>query len=167
MENKYDWSKFCRRINVKASMQDLYNAWAVPSAIETWFLRSAAYTKKDGSPADKNAGVEARDEYKWMWHGYSDEIFELGTVLEANGTNRFKFVFGKAGTVTVNIHEEAEAMIVELWQEQIPEDDKGRAQFHVGCSEGWTFYLANLKSIMEGGLDLRNKNEKITRVVNS
>jgi hypothetical protein len=39
--------------------------------------------------------------------------------------------------------------------------------YHLGCKTGWTFYLANLKSLMEGGIDLRNKNEKIQRVINA
>jgi hypothetical protein len=33
--------------------------------------------------------------------------------------------------------------------------------------EGWVFYLANLKSFPEGGIDLRNKNEKLKSVINS
>jgi hypothetical protein len=32
---------------------------------------------------------------------------------------------------------------------------------------GWTFYLANLKSVLEGGLDLRNKNARLQRLVNA
>jgi len=37
----------------------------------------------------------------------------------------------------------------------------------VGCGEGWTFYLANLNSYLQGGIDLRNKNEKIQGVISS
>jgi hypothetical protein len=37
----------------------------------------------------------------------------------------------------------------------------------VGCGEGWTFYLTNLKSILEGGVDLRNKEMKLKNVINS
>lgn len=33
--------------------------------------------------------------------------------------------------------------------------------------EGWTFYLTNLKSILEGGFNLRNKNNKLGDVVNT
>ncbi len=58
-------------------------------------------------------------------------------------------------------------MIVELSQEQIPTDERHKALYHVGCLEGWTFYLANLKSYLDGGLDLRNKNANIARVVNA
>jgi hypothetical protein len=37
----------------------------------------------------------------------------------------------------------------------------------MGCLGGWTFYLANLKSYLEGGVDLRNKNLALNNMVNS
>jgi hypothetical protein len=39
--------------------------------------------------------------------------------------------------------------------------------FFIECGLGWTFYLANLKSILEGGLDLRNKNPEIQKMINA
>jgi len=39
--------------------------------------------------------------------------------------------------------------------------------FYIGCGKGWTFYMANLKSILEGGIDLRNKNAAIQNVINA
>ena len=48
---------------------------------------------------------------------------------------------------------------------KIGPDEKLR--LYIGCGEGWTFYLANLKSMLEGGIDLRNKNDKIKGVINS
>lgn len=56
---------------------------------------------------------------------------------------------------------------VALVQEQIPTDDESKFQFHIGCQMGWSFYLANLKSLYEGGIDLRYKKEKFTQVINS
>ena len=41
------------------------------------------------------------------------------------------------------------------------------ASIYVDCSYGWTFFLANLKSVLEGGIDLRNRNVDIKNVVNS
>ena len=55
--------------------------------------------------------------------------------------------------------------VVELTQSRIPDDsDHG---IYVDCSYGWAFYLGNLKSVLEGGIDLRNKNVDIKNVVNS
>lgn len=57
--------------------------------------------------------------------------------------------------------------IVELCQSDIPPNDDPKQNLHVQCSIGWTFYLANLKSIFEGGIDLRNKNMELGRVLNA
>ena len=102
-----------------------------------------------------------------MWYGWCDDVVEKGKILEANGKDFIKFTFGKAGIVNVQIKTEENETIVELTQEEIPVDEESKFNFYVGCGEGWTFYLANLKSILEGGIDLRNKNIKLTRVINS
>ena len=45
------------------------------------------------------------------------------------------------------------------------EDDDPLTNLYVNCQLGWTFYLTNLKSIYQGGLDLRNRDQKIGKVV--
>ena len=47
----------------------------------------------------------------------------------------------------------------------VPDDTDLR--IFLECGEGWAFYLTNLKSHLEGGIDLRNRNERITGVVNA
>ncbi len=111
--------------------------------------------------------MEVDDTYEWMWHGYDDEVIEKGRIMEANGKDFLKFSFGKAGNVAVTIKEEAGESIIELMQDEIPSDEKGKIYYHLGCSKGWVFYLANLKSILEGGLDLRNKKMELKDVINS
>ena len=160
-----DWSTFTRRITVGATVQQAYDAWAVASQIERWFLRTAEYTEFDGTPRDRDLGAEADDFYLWRWHGFSDEVSESGIVTVANGKDTFAFTFTQNCLVTVNIKQESGETIVELTQSHIPDDpDRG---IYVDCSFGWAFYLANLKSILEGGIDLRNKNADIKNVVNS
>ena len=55
--------------------------------------------------------------------------------------------------------------VVELTQSRIPDDENHG--IYVDCSYGWAFYLGNLKSVLEGGIDLRNKNVDIKNVINS
>jgi uncharacterized protein YndB with AHSA1/START domain len=163
----YDWSCFKKRISIKASVQDIYNALSTEDGLEKWFLRKALFTNPDNSRLDSKQHIEKGTTYEWWWHGYSDAAAELGTILEANGKNYLRFVFGKAGTVSILIKEEKSEVVTELVQEDIPEDDESRVNFHLQCSAGWVFYLANLKSILEGGIDLRNKNNELTNVINS
>ena len=166
--NTYDWSRFTQRIHVKAPIEKLYAAFATRSGMESWFLRLCEYKHADGSLLANDDFITTGDIYTWLWHGYPDSTDEKGEFLNANGKDELQFVFGKTGTVTVKISPaENGSNLVELTQKNIPTDDNGKSQYHVGCSTGWVFYLANLKSIMEGGIDLRNKNEKLQGVLNS
>ncbi len=162
-----DWTTFTQRININADIQEIYEAWSKPAELERWFLRDADFISPDDSPKDKEQPIAKGDTYRWYWHGWNDNVFEVGTILEANGEDYIKFTFGKAGTVNVAIKEEKGEIICELVQEEIPEGADGKANFYVGCMEGWTFYLTNLKSILEGGIDLRNKNMELENVINS
>lgn len=163
----FDWSRFTVRINIKASAEKLYWCWATIAGIEFWFLRRSEYKKPDGSMYENNEHVEKGCTYSWWWHGYPDEVVEHGEILEANGKDLFKFKFGAAGNCTVKIYEEQGEHIVELLQDEIPTDDKAKQNWHIGCKTGWTFYMANLKSMIEGGIDLRNKNEKLQDMLNA
>ncbi|MFI5196443.1 MAG: SRPBCC domain-containing protein [Chitinophagales bacterium] len=81
--------------------------------------------------------------------------------------NIYFVIFTKAGIVTVQLKDMGDATEMILTQTQIPTDEQSRMNFHVGCSTGWTFYFANIKSILEGGLDLRNKSLSYSNVINS
>jgi Activator of Hsp90 ATPase homolog 1-like protein len=165
--SNYNWSNFIVRINVNATIEKLYWCWATREGMEYWFLRLSEYKKQDGSLRETNEPVQKDDKYKWLWHGWADDTVEYGDIMECNGKDFLKFSFGKAGDCSVTIKEEEGENIVELVQDNIPTDEQGMHYWHLGCKTGWTFYLTNLKSLLEGGIDLRNKNEKLKSVINS
>jgi uncharacterized protein YndB with AHSA1/START domain len=165
--SEYDWSKFTKRISVKAPIETIYEAWTTQDGLEDWFLRLAQFTTPDGNIRERDDFVQKDDRYKWLWHGWPDETVEFGLILETNGKDLVQFSFAATCTVTVSIKKEQGETIVELSQEHIPLDESSKVKYHLGCMEGWTFYLANLKSIMEGGVDLRNKNVKLAQLVNA
>lgn len=47
------------------------------------------------------------------------------------------------------------------------ENREEQQYFFIECRKGWTFYMTNLKSILENGPDLRNKNIHIREVINA
>lgn len=160
-----NWSSFSLRVNIDKESQQIYDCWTSQQGLESWFLREAVFTGPGGKQRQKNEPVQKGDTYAWRWHGYPDEVTETGTVLEANGKDRFTFTFSLKCPVTIRIYPEAGEMIVELTESGLPTDDKTRAAHFVGDSRGWIFYLTNLKSVLEGGLDLRNKKMELRNVI--
>lgn len=163
----HDWSKFVLRIPVNAPVEKIYHAWATQQGIESWFLRSAQYLAADNHRRNEKEFIKKGDHYTWMWHGYDDETVEQNDILEANGEDNLSFVFAGNCIVTITIGILEKETIVQLIQENIPTGEESKVNLHIGCMEGWTFYLANLKSILEGGIDLRNRNMNIGKVISS
>jgi uncharacterized protein YndB with AHSA1/START domain len=163
----YDWSKFSARIDVRSSVENVYAAWTTRVGLEQWFLRVAEFTMPNGGMRDHAAAIQTGDRYRWLWHGYDDTTVEHGVIEETNGRDSLRFTFAGSCLVSVHVTVEEGLTLVELRQENIALDEASRVNYHLGCITGWTFYLANLKSILEGGIDLRNKNEKLHKLVNS
>ncbi len=172
----YDWKQFIKRIPIKASPKAIYDAWATQQGLESWFLRLAQFFKEDGTIRPKNSYIEAGDRYIWRWFGYSDAATEEEKILAANGWDMVQFGFSGGCIVTVSIIQEEGETICRLVQDMpMParpgdsggENEKEQQHLYIECGKGWAFYLTNLKSILEGGLDLRNKNIKLGNLVNS
>lgn len=161
-----NWDSFIVRIDAKAPIDKLYTAWATRAGIESWFLRLSEYKAADGTVRKDDEPVQKGDTYIWLWHGWPDDTVAHGTILDCNNKDFFRFSFGKAGDCTVRIYKEQGETIVEIVQENIPDDDTGKHTWHVGCKTGWMYYFANLKSVYQAGNDLRNKKEGIGKLLN-
>lgn len=166
----YDWTKFTKRILINTTLEQVYHSFACRQGMEGWFLRLCDY-KRNGTELGPVELACAGDTYKFLWHGWPDSTTENGSILLADGYKNFGFTFNGQGATSMEVYVELEEMegatLVALTQINIPNDIASMAHWHLGCLEGWTFYLSNLKSILEGGIDLRNKNSAITGVINA
>lgn len=167
MSPSANWNEFNIRIPVKAALPELYSAWATQQGIERWFLRSAIYKTPQGSLRGANEPVQKGDQYHWLWHGYPDDVTEINPVLDANGKSMFQFEFTGKCIVTIQLERIKDFTMVNLKQHKIPDDLNPATNLFVGCQLGWTFYLTNMKSIFEGGIDLRNRDTDFKNVVNA
>lgn len=163
MQN-FDWTRFTLKIAIKTDMQTLYDAWSKPSEVEKWFLKSCAYSD-NGRPVGRNEPAQAGNSYDWRWFLYSET--ESGKIIQANGNDHFEFSFAGNCTVSVKLSEQHEHTVVELTQSDIPTDDASKKDIRLGCHNGWSFYLYNLKSVYEGGIDLRNKDDRFPPMLNN
>jgi len=166
MEN-YNWKQFTKRITIHAAVKDIFNAWSTQAGLESWFLRLAEFTSPAGDLRKRNEPVEKADRYKWNWFGYDDTIVEEKEILFTNDIDELEFSFSGGCIVQIKIKEEEGETICELQQTMPMDDESEQRYFFIECGKGWTFYMTNLKSILEAGIDLRNKNENIKNVINS
>ena len=162
----YNWKQFTRRITIHSSHQSIYKAWTTQEGLESWFLRLAEFKSPDGMLRKRNESVQQGDRYKWLWFGYDDTIMEEKEILFANG-NELKFSFSGGCIVDITIKQESGETICELQQTMPMDDEAEQRYFFIECGKGWTFYMTNLKSILEGGIDLRNKIESLKNVINA
>lgn len=161
-----NWNEFRLRIGINAPLDSIYKAWTTPGGLESWFLRKALISSSGQSVRSAGEPIQQGDRYEWFWHGYTDTVSHKGSILEANGKDRFRFSFSLDCPVTVSLYRECDETVVELKESEFPAGEEA-LKHYVGDSKGWIFYLANLKSIMEGGLDLRNRKTELKDVINS
>jgi uncharacterized protein YndB with AHSA1/START domain len=158
------WSEFKLRVNINAPIEKAYAAWATPDGLESWFLKRAdliagTTLRQRGDKAQKG------DEYEFRWHGYSDDMPVKGKVIAADGKSQFTFTFSQDLPVSVSIYRECEETIVELIEKFDPTEEEVVRKHYLGNMKGWIFYMINLKSVLEGGLDMRNRKVELTNVL--
>jgi hypothetical protein len=151
------WTSFTLAGDYNIDIRSLYKAWATTEGLEKWFLRKANFYTVPRRTREPEEFIMKEDTYAWYWHGYNDDVFEKGQILEANGTDFLKFTFSGGSIVSINIESRNGISLVELTQENIPIESDPSKNLFIQCQIGWTFFMTNLKSVIEGGADLRNK----------
>ncbi|HRF58844.1 MAG TPA: SRPBCC domain-containing protein [Fimbriimonadaceae bacterium] len=146
------WDSLELAIYVDAPLDVVDWHWATEAGITRWFIVEAAFKAPDAgevrSPTDR---VQPGDRYVWTWNNGTEErgVFEV-----CEPERRYVFSFGGTTQVEVTLSDVGGRTLVALTQ-QTEATDEDRFEVYRDCLQGWTFYLANLKSMMEGGIDLR------------
>lgn len=161
----FDWTSLTRKIAIKADLSTIYAAWTKASEIETWFLSQAIFYDAEDKRISKESAIEKEMRYEWNW--YLFDMTESGSITEANGKDFLQFTFAGDCLVDIKLSTQDEYTVVELIQKNIPTDDSSKQGIRLGCDSGWSFFLVNLKSVYEGGADLRNKNEDLKGMLNN
>ena len=151
------WNTFTKRIFIDKPIEDVYRCWSTQSLIETWFLEKAEF-ESDSGPREPDEPIQKGDKFSWKWNNW--DFTENGDILEANGKDAVSFTFGSGGNVHIHLKQTDGQTEVVLVQDEIPTDDKSKMNYYVGCSTGWTFWLANLKAYLEYGITLHAKGLK-------
>ncbi|WP_224484586.1 SRPBCC family protein [Robertkochia aurantiaca] len=144
-----DFTRFTKKIYIKAPLPKIYWSWSTEEGITSWFLRAADFTRND-KRLKPHEPVREGDTYTWMWYNWDGS--ENGKVLAANQTDHLVYSFADSCQVAIDLKEEHGKVLLTLHQFNIPTDDQSKQDIFTGCSNGWTFWLTNLKAYMEHGI---------------
>ncbi len=159
--NALRFDQFTKKIYINAPVSELYRYWATSKGITSWFLRKAIYKDIKNSVRQPNDLVQAGDTYTWEWHNWEGQ--EKGEVLQANGSDFLEISFTNS-KVAVSLEDAGKVTLVVLKQHGIPLDEESKLNIHHGCSNGWTFWLANLKAYVEHGILLNETEFDLTNI---
>jgi len=155
-----DWTRLVSRICVRASAPAVFEAWATADGLARWLLESAEFRDAESGAVRPDGAARTNDGFRWVWKA-SGSVTE-GVIDEAHWPERLAFGFGPAGRCEVAIRPAGGGQtLVEILHADLPD-----AATYAECSRGWAFYLTNLKSVLEGGPDLRETDPGREGVVN-
>ncbi len=159
------FDSFTKKIYIKAPLEKIYWCWATTEGIMAWFLKWAEYLGADAKVRNRPDFIQEGDTYTWEWHNWDGQ--EKGTVLKANGKDFLKISFAGDCRVAITLQDKGPSILVTLKQYNIPTDEKSKMQIHFGCSNGWTFWLANLKAYLEHGILLNETEHDLRQFPNA
>lgn len=138
----YDWTQFRLRIEIAAPPQKVFDAWTSRELLEKWFpVAGVIEPRKGGRIMLTFLGGDSHDD----------------RVTSARRPGRLQFPFGKRGEqVRISLRKVRGGTLCELHQFNMGTTPKAKIEMHMGCQQGWTFFLTNLKAFLEHGLDLRS-----------
>ena len=108
--------------------------------------------------------IQSGDNYTWI---FGSELTMKGKIIEAVEDDYIIFTFGKKESdsdeyviVKVNFEQFEGGTRIKVYQSNIADNEFGQVTYNLSCILGWAYYMTNLRSIIESGLDLRETNPK-------
>lgn len=162
-EENFNMNSFTHGIYLNAPAEDVYELIATPSGIIRWFMGKAKYYYKDMNIRLGNEFAEKGDSFLWTW---LNKDFELkGIVTDSIKNKVFEFTFSPLYIVTIKLSPEADKTKLTLTQEYQESAVKNDFNY-INCCTSWVFFLTNLKSVIENGIDLREAEVRDEMLVN-
>ncbi len=162
-EENFNKKKFSHGILLKASQDKVFEYVSTGSGLSKWFIGSADYFYNDKSIRLGEDHARKGDSFLWKWLNKDLEL--KGIITDSDGKSEFGFTFGPSFFVKIKLTESGERtklVLTQSYQDSSSENEFG----FINCCVCWVFFLTNLKSVAEHGIDLRETEADIEMLVN-
>jgi len=162
----YKWTEFVQKEFINAPREAVFDKWVTSENIVGWFIAAAVYNYDGDKIRKPDEKIKAGDEYTWI---FFQGITVKGRIIDITENEYLSFTFGKKEPdseedVIVDLHffsESADRTRIELHQKNISDSEYGQVNYNLSCMVGWSYFLMNLRSVIEGGNDLREKDKSL------
>ena len=162
---QFSWEKFSRSIIINKKPEEVFLYIATAKGLTKWLLEAASFfTLANETQLLNRSCANEVDSYHWVWKGKNYEL--QGQVLDCDvPRTRFSFTFGEACTVDIVLTEHGGSTLLKLTQQATPGKTYDQMR-HVNSYAYWTFFLTNLKSVVEHEIDLREDTFTVEGLLN-
>ena len=155
----YDWTQFDIHLFIEAVPEAVFGKWATSSGLESFFVKKCEVRGSRGDIRSASASLSEGDVYQWDWFfNYKSS----GRILQVTPNRSLSFTFGKC-SVAVELRPFDSGTFVHLRQAGMDLAEEDRVNLHLDCRCGWTYFLTNLKAVLEHGIDVRDKRPDTSR----
>jgi uncharacterized protein YndB with AHSA1/START domain len=147
------WRSFVQRIDVDASLERTFAAWATAEGLMGWMVMEASILDPDGNERGPGVAANAGDRFRNGWH---TGLVGEGVILEVESPRLIRFTMQEGVEVEATMEPLDDGSVMVTMTQTHDLSDEMNLTLTLAFKEGWAFYLANLKSVLEGGKDLRN-----------
>jgi len=157
-DDAFQAGTFNGRIHVQAHTARVFEAWATGPGLSRWLLGSSEFRAPGAAAARADAVARSGDDFRWTFQ--AGRCVE-GHVLAAEWPGEIELAFDPGGSCRVSLAAEGDGTLVEVVHLGL-----GDPAARLDWSTAWTFFLTNLKSVLEGGADLRETDPARGQTVN-
>jgi uncharacterized protein YndB with AHSA1/START domain len=150
---KNDWTAFDLYVAIDAKPSTIMSAWSTINGMESFFVQMMRITGPDGAELEPGAEARPGDRFVWRWHNgrrVSGEYLQPTTKNEV----QFTFVDSK---ISVMAQPYKTGSLLRLRQYDIPDTEEARMHIYNNCRAAWVYFLTVLKTLLEHGIDGRDK----------
>jgi uncharacterized protein YndB with AHSA1/START domain len=148
-----DWTCFHLYVAIDAPVESLFNAWATSGGMESFFVEMMVIRNADGKLLEPGETTSIGCGYTWRW---DSGALVTGEFLDVIRNREVSFTFGES-KVRIRIHPQQSGNILELCQYDMEDTEENRMHLHTNCRAAWVYFLTVLKTLLEQGIDGRDR----------
>ena len=148
-----DWTQFKLHVAIDAQPGRVLESWTTAAGMERFFVEMMQITSPDATLREGDEQACEGDHFIWRWD--SGRCIR-GEYLAVVPGSEAVFTFGES-KVRVEVSPYLNGTLLVLQQFDIPDTPEDRMHTHTNCRAAWVYFLTVLKTLLEHGVDGRDK----------